>query len=63
VESNAYEVFEKTCGFDELVALVVQQSELYTEQKGIPFQTDTQEIRAFSDVLPCVSKSERLLVF
>jgi hypothetical protein len=47
VEPNAYEVFEKTCGFDELVALIVQQSELYTKQKGIPFQTGAQEIRAF----------------
>jgi hypothetical protein len=30
-----------------LVALTVQQSESYTKQKGIPFQADAQEIRAF----------------
>lgn len=47
VEPNPYEVFEKTCGFDELVALIVQQSELYMRQNGIPFQTNAQEIRAF----------------
>jgi hypothetical protein len=47
VEPNAYKVFEKTCGFDELVVLIVQQSELYTKQKGLPFQTDAQKIRAF----------------
>jgi hypothetical protein len=47
VEPNAYEVFEKTCGFDELVTLIVQQSEIYTKQKGIPFKTDAKEMRAF----------------
>ena len=46
-EINAYKVFEKTCDFDSLVDLIVEQSELYMEQKGIPFQTDAQEICAF----------------
>jgi hypothetical protein len=45
VESNAYEVLEETFCFYKLVALIVQQSEEYTKQMGIPFQTDVQEIR------------------
>jgi hypothetical protein len=51
VEPNAYEVFEKTCGFDELVALIVQQSELYTKQKGIPFQTDVRYLPTHNHVV------------
>nr|XP_033799977.1 piggyBac transposable element-derived protein 4-like [Geotrypetes seraphini] len=47
VEPNAYEVFEKTCGFNDLAAHIVEQSNLYMKQKGVPFQTDAQEIRAF----------------
>ncbi|XP_046389259.1 piggyBac transposable element-derived protein 3-like [Ischnura elegans] len=47
LEPSAYDVFRKACGFDELVALIVQQSELYMKQKGISFHTTAEEISAF----------------
>jgi hypothetical protein len=41
------EVFEKVCNFKNLLSLIVQQSELYMKQNGIPFETDEDEMRAF----------------
>ncbi|XP_040264689.1 piggyBac transposable element-derived protein 4-like [Bufo bufo] len=44
---DAVEVFEQASDFSTLVSLVVEQSELYMKQKGIPFQTNADELRAF----------------
>lgn len=41
------QVFNKCVGFDSLVDLIVEQSNLYMEQKGEPFITDRDEIKAF----------------
>ncbi|CAH2283292.1 Hypothetical predicted protein [Pelobates cultripes] len=44
---DAVEVFEQGSDFSTLVSLVAEQSELYMKQKGIPFQTNEDELRAF----------------
>ncbi|CAH2321254.1 Hypothetical predicted protein [Pelobates cultripes] len=44
---DAVEVFEQASDFSTLVSLVVEQSELYMKEKGIPFQTNEDELRAF----------------
>ena len=40
-------MFRKACGFDELVTLFVQQSELNLKQIGASFQTTAEEISVF----------------
>jgi hypothetical protein len=40
-------VFEKVSDLGTLVSLIVEQSELYMKQKGIPFQTNADELSAF----------------
>lgn len=42
-EIDALEVFERPSDFCTLDSLVVEQSELYMKQKGIPFQTNADE--------------------
>lgn len=44
---NALSVFEEVSDFGTLVSHIVEQSELYMKQKGIVFQTDADELRAF----------------
>jgi len=38
---DAISVFEKVYDLGILVSLIVEQSELYIKQKGIPFQTNS----------------------
>ena len=40
-------VFEKVCNLDQLIELLIFQSELYMEQSGKPFSTNSDEIKAF----------------
>ena len=40
-------VFEQVSDFGNLLSLIVEQSELYMKQKGIPFATNEDELRAF----------------
>ena len=43
---DAVDVFEQVSYFVTLVSLIVEQIELYMKQKGIPFHTNADEIRA-----------------
>ena len=42
-----YKIFEQVSNIDELVSLIVHQSELYAEQSGRVFVTEEDEIKAF----------------
>ena len=41
------EIFEKVSGLDELIEMIVTQSDLYTQQNGRIFEFDTKEMKAF----------------
>ena len=45
--ATPYDIFSKTCNFDSLLELIVQQSTLYMHQKGKQFDTNREEISAF----------------
>ena len=44
---TAFEVFSKTCSFDELVDLTVLETNRYALQKGEEFSTTADELKAF----------------
>ncbi|KAG8227763.1 hypothetical protein J437_LFUL005769 [Ladona fulva] len=44
---DSFEIFEKTDNFNSLVELIIQQSILYMEQKGVPFTTNSEGMKAF----------------
>lgn len=44
---NPYSIFENFVHLDELVAMIIHQSELYMNQKGQPFSVSPEELKAF----------------
>lgn len=40
------EIFEEVTSLDELIKMIVTQSNLYTQQNGRIFEVDTKEIEA-----------------
>lgn len=40
------EIFEEVTSLDELIKMIVTQSNLYTQQNGRIFEDDTKEIEA-----------------
>ena len=45
-----FDMFRKVTNFDELINLIVVQSNLYTQQNGCEFQRNVKEMTAFSSI-------------
>lgn len=47
IELTPYNIFIETICFPELSALILEQTEIYTRQKGIEFRMEEDELKAF----------------
>ena len=48
---SVFQVFSEVCDFEELLKLIIEQTHIYAQQKGVAFSTNVQELKAFFGII------------